>query len=65
MDVEKFFANKYDGTKRYTQHNVANANATGFGAAADDYAERGSYASNSSHYNSSYDNEDFFFAYWV
>ena len=41
MDVEKFFANKYDGTKRYTQHNVANANATGFGAAADDYAERG------------------------
>jgi DNA polymerase V len=41
MEVEKLFANNYDGSKRYTQHNVANANATGFGAAADDYAERG------------------------
>ncbi len=41
MDVEKFFANSYDGSKRYTQHNVNTANATGFGAAADDYAERG------------------------
>lgn len=41
MEIENLFTNNYDGTKRYTQHNVANANATGFGAAADDYAERG------------------------
>lgn len=31
----------YKGTKRFTQHNVHAANATGFGAAADDYSERG------------------------
>ncbi len=41
MEVENFFGSSYTGTKRYTQHNVATANATGFGAAADDYAERG------------------------
>jgi DNA polymerase V len=41
MEVEKFFGSSYNGTKRFTQHNVSTANATGFGAAADDYAERG------------------------
>lgn len=29
------------GTKNFTQHDVHAANANGFGAAADDYAERG------------------------
>ena len=41
MEVEKFFGSSYNGTKRFTQRDVATANATGFGAAADDYAERG------------------------
>ncbi len=41
MDVENFLSAGYNGTKRFTQHNVPNANATGFGAAADDYMERG------------------------
>jgi DNA polymerase V len=41
MEVEKFFAAGYSGSKRYTQQEVPNANATGFGAAADDYMERG------------------------
>ena len=41
MEVEKFFGSSYNGTKRFTQRDVAMANATGFGAAADDYAERG------------------------
>ena len=41
MEVENFFGSSYRGTKRFTQHSIANANATGFGAAADDYMERG------------------------
>ena len=41
MEVENFFGSSYSGTKQFTQHNVPTANATGFGAAADDYAERG------------------------
>ncbi len=41
MEVENFFGSSYSGTKRFTQHNVNTANATGFGAAADDYMERG------------------------
>ena len=41
MEVENFFGSGYNGSKRYTQHNVTTANATGFGAAADDYMERG------------------------
>jgi DNA polymerase V len=41
MEVENFFGSSYTGSKRYTQHNVATANATGFGAATDDYSERG------------------------
>ncbi|MFN9917319.1 MAG: LexA family protein, partial [Pirellulaceae bacterium] len=31
----------YRGSKDFTQQQVRNANATGFGAAADDYMERG------------------------
>jgi DNA polymerase V len=41
MEVEKFLATTYTGTKTFSQHNVNTANAIGFGAAADDYAERG------------------------
>lgn len=42
MEVENFFnGSSYIGTKGYTQHNVPTANASGFGAAADDYMERG------------------------
>ncbi len=41
MEVEKFFGSRYTGTKRFTQQDVPTANATGFGAAADDYMERG------------------------
>lgn len=31
----------YTGTKNFTQQNIQTANATGFGAAADDFMERG------------------------
>lgn len=41
MDVENFLSAGYNGTRRFTQHHVPTANATGFGAAADDYMERG------------------------
>ena len=41
MEVENFFGSRYNGTKHFTQHDVPTANATGFGAAADDYMERG------------------------
>ena len=41
MEVENFFGSSYTGSKRFTQQDVPNANATGFGAAADDYMERG------------------------
>ncbi len=41
MEVEKFFAAGYSGSKRFTQLDVPTANATGFTAAADDYMERG------------------------
>ena len=41
MEVEKFFGSSYSGRKGFTQHDVNTANATGFGAAADDYMERG------------------------
>jgi DNA polymerase V len=34
-------SSSYNGSKDYTQWQVHTANATGFGAAADDYAERG------------------------
>ena len=41
MEVEKYFAAGYSGSKQFTQLDVPTANATGFGAAADDYMERG------------------------
>ncbi len=41
MEVEKFLGSSYTGSKQFNQHNINTANATGFGAAADDYMERG------------------------
>ncbi len=41
MDRENGYSASYKGTKDFTQHKVHSANATGFGAAADDYSERG------------------------
>lgn len=41
MDRDIFYGAAYQGSKQFTQHQVITANATGFGAAADDYAERG------------------------
>ena len=41
MDRDSYSNPAYRGTKNFTQHQVKTANATGFGAAADDYSERG------------------------
>jgi DNA polymerase V len=41
MDGDEIFGAAYKGSKKFTQQDVQVANATGFGAAADDYAERG------------------------
>ena len=41
MDAENFYYSAYNGSKDFSQQNIRTANATGFGAAADDYAERG------------------------
>ena len=41
MDVENFLGSSYAGSKNYSQQDVQTANASGFGAAADDYMERG------------------------
>jgi DNA polymerase V len=41
MDDNIFFSAGYKGSKGFNQWEVPTANATGFGAAADDYAERG------------------------
>lgn len=41
METEDFFYSAYNGSKDFSQQNIRTANATGFGAAADDYAERG------------------------
>jgi len=41
MEGEEFYGAAYKGTKQLTQKEVKTANATGFGAAADDYMERG------------------------
>ncbi|MFM7670977.1 MAG: LexA family protein [Bacteroidota bacterium] len=41
MDRDQYANPAYRGTKNFTQHQVKTANATGFGAAADDYSERG------------------------
>ncbi|MGZ5220694.1 MAG: LexA family protein [Chitinophagaceae bacterium] len=41
MDGDEFFGAAYKGSKQFTQQDVKTANATGFGAAADDYMDRG------------------------
>ena len=41
MDGEIFYGAAFKGTKSFGQNDIRTANATGFGAAADDYAERG------------------------
>lgn len=41
MEGEYFNETSYRGTKKYSQQDVKTADATGFGAAADDYMERG------------------------
>jgi len=41
MDGEDVYGSAYKGSKQFKQENIPVANATGFGAAADDYAERG------------------------
>jgi DNA polymerase V len=41
MDGERWYGAAYKGSKQFNQHDVPVANATGFGAAADDYKERG------------------------
>lgn len=41
MLEEEFYGTAYKGSKQFTQHEVKTANATGFGAAADDFMERG------------------------
>lgn len=41
MHSEEFYGAAYKGSKQFTQKEVKTANATGFGAAADDYMERG------------------------
>lgn len=41
MDGEEFYGAAYKGSKQFKQQDVKTANATGFGAAADDYMERG------------------------
>jgi DNA polymerase V len=41
MNNDKIYSVKYAGSKAMTQLDIHSANATGFGAAADDYMERG------------------------
>lgn len=41
MDGEQWNGSAYKGSKQFSQWDVPTANATGFGAAADDYMERG------------------------
>ncbi|MEZ5035215.1 MAG: translesion error-prone DNA polymerase V autoproteolytic subunit [Chitinophagaceae bacterium] len=41
MEEEEFYGAAYKGSKQLTQQQIKTANATGFGAAADDYMERG------------------------
>ena len=41
MEWENFYSASYNGTKNFKQQDVYTANASGFGAAADDFAERG------------------------
>jgi len=41
MDGEHFYGAAYRASKKYSQQDIQTANATAFGAAANDYAERG------------------------
>jgi DNA polymerase V len=41
MEGDIFYGPAYKGSKQYGQKDIKTADATGFGAAADDYAERG------------------------
>ena len=41
MEIEQFTGMNFKGAKQFSQWDVPTANATGFGAAADDYMERG------------------------
>lgn len=41
MEIENFLSAGYKGSKQFTQQEVPNADATGFGAPTDDYMERG------------------------
>ena len=41
METEDLYYANYSGSKEFNQQQVYTARATGFGAAADDYAERG------------------------
>ncbi|MBX3257277.1 MAG: translesion error-prone DNA polymerase V autoproteolytic subunit [Chitinophagaceae bacterium] len=41
MKGEVFYKSTYRGSRQFSQWDVDQANATGFGAAADDYMERG------------------------
>ena len=41
MDGEVFFGAAYKGSKQFRQQEVRTADATGFGAPSDDFAERG------------------------
>lgn len=41
MQHNLFYKSAYNGTKQFTQHEIKTANASGFGAAADDFMERG------------------------
>lgn len=41
MEGEEFYGAAYKGSKQFSQQEVKTANVTGFGAAADDYMERG------------------------
>lgn len=41
MELENYSASSYRGSKGFTQRDVPTANATGFGAPADDYMDRG------------------------
>ena len=41
METEDLYYADYSGSKEFNQQQVYTARATGFGAAADDYAERG------------------------
>ena len=41
MELEQFYNAEYKGSKAFKQTDVPTANATGFGAATDDYMDRG------------------------